>query len=141
MDNIAKLVLGMLALVGLIILMIPQGNPLTDKGAQAAVTVPAPEDIPDEVPPNDPVVATAPNANVPVQDVNAFGQPMMDPTPPGQRQAQQQQQQPGQPQQMANEGNGVNPEMVAPYPANPSLGAPAYGPQAGYQVGPIPTGG
>lgn len=141
MDNIAKLVLGMLAFVGLIILMIPQGNPLADKGTQTTETISAPEDIPDELPPNDPVVATAPNANVPVQDVSAFGQPMMDPTPPGQRQAQQQQQ-PGQPQQMANEGNGVNPEMVAPYPANPSLGAPpAYGPQPAYQVGPIPTGG
>lgn len=141
MDNIAKLVLGVLGVVGLILMMIPQGNPLADKGAPAAVSGPAPEDIPDELPKNEPVTAAASDANVPAQDINSFGQPMMDPTPPGQRQAQQQQQQPGQPQQMANEGNGVNPEMIAPYPANPSLGAPAYDNQGGFQVGPIPTGG
>jgi hypothetical protein len=142
MDNIAKMVLGMLAIVGLVIMIIPQGNPLADKGTPPAAVGPVPDDIPDELPQqSDPAEAPAPTANLPAQDVTAFGQPMMDPTPPGQKAQQQQQQNPNQSQQTANEGNGVNPELVAPYPANPTLGAPNYDPQGGYQVGPIPTGG
>lgn len=135
MDNIAKLVLGVVGMIGLLVLMIPQGNPLADKGTTEPAAVVAPDPIPNEAPPNEPETVTTVNA--PIQDISAFGQPMLDPTPPGQKQSQE----PVQPQQMANEGNGVNPETVAPYPANPSLGAPAYDNQGGYQVGPIPTGG
>jgi hypothetical protein len=103
MDNIGKMVLGLVAFIGLIILLIPQGNPLEEKPATAVVE--APKNLPPADNGDDGVdgeEAKAPGdagAPPPVTPATAndpaltFGQPMMDPTPPGQRAAQQQQKQ------------------------------------------------
>jgi hypothetical protein len=134
MDNIAKLVLGVVGVIGLIVLMIPQGNPLTDKGPETAVAVGAPDPIPNEAPKNEPDAVTPINA--PTQDISAFGQPMLDPTPPGQRQVQNQ---PTSPPPSGNEGNYSSQEPVAPYPANPGFGTPAYGGVPSYEPVEIPN--
>ncbi|MFM2410552.1 MAG: hypothetical protein RL481_1380 [Pseudomonadota bacterium] len=103
MDKIQKLVFGCLALVGLIVMAIPSGDPLAKPGqeqagapANPAVPVNAPTDAPIVVPPP-PALPANPaegngnnNANADgfaVQDFDMqnFGQPMFDPTPPGER--------------------------------------------------------
>lgn len=130
MDNIAKLVLGVVALIGLLVLMIPQGDPLNSDAPTTAVVAAAaadaaagpPDPIPNEAPQNEPDAAGANTA--PTQAIPAFGQPMLDPTPAGDRQIQQQQQQQAQQPLAGNEGNYTGEESVAPFPANPAGGAP-----------------
>lgn len=132
MDNIGKLVLGLVAVIGLIVLIIPQGNPLEDKGAaaqEAPKNLPPPDNGNDE---DDGGVERAPGeaeAAKPVtpattDDAITFGQPMMDPTPPGQR-AVQQQQQMAQQQQSQPGGSPVDDEVNS---SGPAPGAPDSGP-------------
>jgi hypothetical protein len=94
MDEISKLVFGCVALVGLVVLIIPNSDPLaSSKGAQpvAGAAIPPPPNIP-----SGPAAAPAPivgessggsSSGFAVEDYNLskFGDPMIDPTPQGQR--------------------------------------------------------
>ena len=105
MDNILKLTVGCLGLVGLIVIVVPNSDPLAATKVEAEGTAPI---AGAGAPP--PPTATAPEAQAEPSefvvddfDIDSFGQPMVDPTPPAQRAliAQQQQQ-----QQQANLNNG-----------------------------------
>ena len=138
MDNIGKLVLGLVAVIGLIVLMIPSGNPLEDKGPDAAQE--APQNLPPPVTEDDeddggvvrvpgdakaPAPVTPSSSNAPI----AFGQPMMDPTPPGQRALQEQQMQQQAQVQQQNGGTPVDDEVNS---SGPAPGMPDTGPGTGY---------
>ena len=108
MDGILKLVVGCLGLVGLIVMVVPNSDPLSPENAQSddgKPSIGAPSNANAPLPP--PPVGLADEPPAPskfvVEDynINNFGQPMVDPTPPGQREviAQQRQMQ----QQQANE--------------------------------------
>lgn len=132
MDNIGKLVLGLVAFVGLIVLLIPQGNPLEDKSApvaEAPKNAPPPgngDDGEDDGGSNEPGDAGAPKPVLPAtsNDAIAFGQPMMDPTPPGQKALQDPQQQQAQVQQQTG-GTPVDDETNS---SGPAPGIPDSGP-------------
>jgi hypothetical protein len=134
MDNILKIVLGVVAFVGLIIMMIPNGNPLQDKGPNATVAANTMADpdagkgkADEQVAPSE-APAPPPSSPSPTQDI-AFGQPMLDPTPPSMQNQQQ-------PQQGQNSGSPDDPapnEATAPFPYVPTYGQPPV-----YQYGPPP---
>jgi hypothetical protein len=117
MDNILKLIVGCLGLVGLVVMIIPNSDPLANKNGDAAdVPSQSPDGAaavangapPPPPPPPDPNASTqAKPSNVIVEDYNIgnFGEPMVDPTPPGQRN--QQQSQPYQPPQYNGAGNSA----------------------------------
>jgi hypothetical protein len=97
MDNILKMVLGCLGVVGLLVMMIPQGNPLEQKPSAvptAAAPIPAPAATPPTPPPPAPPANGSSGFKIEDHDIANFGQPMVDPTPPGQRQQQQEQNNP-----------------------------------------------
>lgn len=110
MDNIAKLVLGTLGFIGFVAVIIPKGNPLQPPPAPAVATVPAQPSVAENAPPPAPAVTTnsVEQAKNPVadNDIPAFGQPMLDPTPPGQKR-----------DNAANEGNGEPGAQVGNLPA------------------------
>ena len=92
MDNILKLIFGCLGLVGLIVMIVPNSDPLasTKPNAEGATPIASVQGAP----PPQPTVAEAttrqdqPNPSefvVDDYDIGSFGQPMVDPTPPGQR--------------------------------------------------------
>jgi hypothetical protein len=95
MDNILKLIVGCLGLVGLIVMIVPNSDPLasTKDGADETTTTAAPpigESGAPPPPPAEPVPAPASQDDqsefvVDDFDINNFGKPMVDPTPPGQR--------------------------------------------------------
>jgi hypothetical protein len=99
MDEISKLVFGCVALVGLVVMIIPNSDPLASKNADAAANgaVPPPPLVAETpvVPPSPIAGASgdvgtgAGTGGFAVEDysVGTFGQPMVDPTPPGQRNA------------------------------------------------------
>jgi hypothetical protein len=100
MDNILKLIVGCLGLVGLIVMIVPNSDPLVSKPAKTGET-PAVASAPSNaaVPPPPPAMEATPQeqANpgefaVDDYDIANFGQPMVDPTPPGQPNWQAQQQ-------------------------------------------------
>ena len=99
MDNISKLVFGCLAMVGLIVMVIPNSNPLEpDPAAQAlegmkptapaspAIVAPPPPPPPAPAQPDD--SAKSSGFTVDDYDIQNFGQPMLDPTPPAERKRQ-----------------------------------------------------
>lgn len=107
MDNILKLIVGCLGLVGLIVMIVPNSDPIAKSKAKNAVeaaptTDPAAAGTPPPPPPPpDPNAAAqtqadADNVIVEDYDIGSFGQPMIDPTPPGQRNQQVAQQLPQQ---------------------------------------------
>jgi hypothetical protein len=118
MDNILKLIVGCLGLIGLIVMVVPNSDPLAAtkvevEGAAPIVAAGAP-------PP--PPTTTAPEAQAEPSefvvddfDIDSFGQPMVDPTPPAQRAliAQQQQQQANlnNGQAIAGQGNTGQPQI------------------------------
>jgi hypothetical protein len=108
MDNILKLTVGCLGLVGLIVMIVPNSDPLAstseNPGDIATVSGPPPGS-PNAAPPPPP---PPPGQQIPPDgqdnksefatddyDIATFGQPMVDPTPPAERAliTQQQQQQ------------------------------------------------
>ncbi len=112
MDNILKLIVGCLGLIGLVVMIIPNSDPLAKKAEQnGGLASPAGNAVGGPPPPPPPSAADgsaeapeqAADGNVIVEDydIASFGQPMVDPTPPGQRN-QQQVQQPMQQQQQYN---------------------------------------
>ena len=107
MDNIQKMIVGCLGLVGLIVMIVPNSDPLAAKKAeagQATSDAPAPAPPP-PLPPQPPQVGnTSGGFVVDDSDIANFGKPMVDPTPPSRRtqQATQEQIQPTQPQKYNN---------------------------------------
>lgn len=103
MDNIQKMIVGSLGLVGLIVILVPNSDPLAVKKAevgQVTADTPAPA-----LPPPPAQVGNASGGFiVDDSDIANFGKPMVDPTPPGQRNQQNtpEQIQPTQPQQFDN---------------------------------------
>jgi hypothetical protein len=117
MDNILKLIVGCLGLVGLVVMIIPNSDPLANKKDDVTSATPASPDataaangapLPPPPPPDPNATQQADTDNVVVEDydIGSFGQPMIDPTPPGQRN-----QQPYQPPQynsgLTQPGNGA----------------------------------
>ena len=88
MDNIQKMIVGSLGLVGLVVMVVPNADPLASKKAEAeqAAAMAPPVSPPAPLQP-----ATAPNAQpsggfvVDDSDIANFGKPMVDPTPPAER--------------------------------------------------------
>jgi hypothetical protein len=118
MDNIQKMIVGSLGLVGLIVILVPNSDPLAAKKVEVGqVTAGAPAPVPPPPPlPEQPaqVGNTSGGFVVDDSDIANFGKPMVDPTPPGQRnqqttyeQTQQQSQQPsnGMAQTQSSPGN------------------------------------
>lgn len=124
MDNILKLVVGVVAVIGLIVLMIPEGDPLSSKGAAAEGKLPpsADEGEDEAVPPKN--VPPDPVGTAPQEQITNFGQPMFDPTPPGQKALEQQQQQAQQAQAQASNQSTANDPTIGGAPA-PAAGADA----------------
>jgi hypothetical protein len=107
MNNIFKIVLGVLAVVGIAVLLMPKGNPL-DKKTGAQPSEPTEQLIPQVDEPSSVVPPEQANTPPPPFVVNAteapaFGQPMLDPTPPGSK-PKQQNVQPAGPQTTPNTG-------------------------------------
>ncbi len=136
MDNIQKMIAGCLGLAGLIVMVVPNSDPLAstkDEAVDAPAIANGAPGGPGAMPPPPPPQAAAPeqlDANsefvVNDYDVNNFGQPMVDPTPPGQREFNAQQQ-----QQAANQGNNNGPPVLGGNPQGPA-GPPPPPPVAGY---------
>jgi hypothetical protein len=134
MDNILKLIVGCLGLVGLVVMIIPNSDPLAKKREQNGMAnAPAGNAVAGPPPPPAAAAGTAEapaqqdDGNVIVEDydIASFGQPMVDPTPPGQRNQQQVQQQPMQQQQPYNAGAIQQPGNLAgsgPPPPPPGMG-------------------
>ncbi len=122
MDNISKLVFGCLSLVGLAVMVIPNSDPLAaGNGAKPApgpmVPPPPPMGPPSAPPAPPPGVNGSNNGNngntnggFVVEDYNIdnFGEPMVDPTPPSQRNTQD----PGQQQGVLRSPYGITPPQV-----------------------------
>ena len=117
MDNILKLIFGCLGLVALIVMIVPNSDPLASNNAENQGAPPissAPP--PGEAAPPPPYAEPAQSQNsegefvVDDYDIASFGQPMVDPTPPGQRSLISQQQQQAQ-QQQNGQGNIAQPQM------------------------------
>lgn len=97
MDEISKLVFGCIALVGLVVMIIPNSDPLASKNAKPveSAALPAAPSVPPAASVPEPAAAAgSDNGNgdgfaVQDYDIGSFGQPMVDPTPPGQRSANQ----------------------------------------------------
>ena len=105
MDNIQKMIVGSLGLVGLIVMLVPNSDPLATKKAEVGeVTAGVPAPAPPPPPQPAPVGGASGGFIVDDSDIANFGKPMVDPTPPGQRNQQgtQEQIQPMQPQQINN---------------------------------------
>ena len=140
MDNILKLIVGCLGLVGLIVMIVPNSDPLasTKDGADETTTAAAPP-VGEAGAPPPPAPAPGPTPDgqenqsefvVDDYDINNFGQPMVDPTPPAQRALiAQQQQQNGlnnnqQPGSQANLGGPLNGGTKSGGPAGPPPAPP-----------------
>ncbi len=90
MDNIQKMIVGSLGLVGLIVMLVPNSDPLAAKKAEVgqatadapALAPPPPPPLPSQPPQ---VGETSGGFVVDDSDIANFGKPMVDPTPPGQR--------------------------------------------------------
>ena len=99
MDNILKLTVGCLGVAGLIVMIVPNSDPIAATKAEVVSATPI---VSAGTPPPPITIAAAPEdqaapSEFVVEDYNIgnFGQPMVDPTPPAQRAiiAQQQQMQ------------------------------------------------
>lgn len=130
MDNIQKMIAGCLALVGLIVLIVPNSDPLASKKLEAGQVASA-DGVPAPPPPPPPASTPPPAANnngeesggfvVNDSDIANFGKPMVDPTPlsertqpGGQEQNQPQQNNNGMQQTSGDAGNfGAQPQMNA----------------------------
>jgi hypothetical protein len=130
MDNILKLVVGCLGAVAVLVMLIPNGDPLTKKPGASVDTAPAaapsPADAPPVAPPTS-VPESGGSFTVQDHDIASFGKPMVDPTPPGQ--ASEQQIQPS-----SNEGSSSS------APAQNIVPGPGYGapPQIPAKPAPVP---
>lgn len=141
MDNILKLIVGCLGLVGLIVMIVPNSDPLasTKDGGEETATAAAPPIGTAGAPPPPPAPAPGPTPDgqanqsefvVDDYDINNFGQPMVDPTPPARRALiAQQQQQNGtnnnqQPGAQANLGGPLNGGTESGGPAGPPPAPP-----------------
>jgi hypothetical protein len=136
MDNILKMVLGVLAFAGILVMVIPSGNPLAPQDRMAAIDIPPPAPA-DAAPP----AASSASIDdkkedkfaVKDKDIASFGQPMVDPTPLGQQQQAPANSQPNYPQisQMVQQNMQptVNPNAAVPSNPNmayPNMGTPNY---------------
>ena len=106
MDNIQKMIVGCLGLIGLVVMIVPNKDPLASNQAganEAPLLAETASDgqTPPAPPPPPPPPAPSENSDTQSEpstfvvedyDIGTFGQPMMDPTPPGQRNQQAQQQ-------------------------------------------------
>jgi hypothetical protein len=132
MDNILKLIMGCLGLIGLVVMILPNADPLASANNDTEVATASTGAV------NGTAAASAPQAQAPnaVQeapasegefvvddyDINNFGKPMVDPTPPAQRNqnpVQEQNQQPANdmPQSPTFPGNSGQPPIIARSPA------------------------
>jgi hypothetical protein len=129
MDNILKLIVGCLGLVGLIVMIVPNSDPLASKKVGAEGIPPAAINSSDAAPaPPPPAAAPQDQDNasgfvVEDYDINNFGKPMVDPTPPGQRNQNTQQQEQTEQQQQSNLAqpqnggtNSIGPAVPPPPP-------------------------
>jgi hypothetical protein len=133
MDNILKLVLGCLGIVGFLVMMIPSGDPLAPPPAAPAVTNgPAPQGAPlPSANPAAPLPAEPPKVEgfaVEDHDIASFGKPMVDPTPPGQRKTESGESEPGE---SPNGGQSSYPNF--------GPGGPGVAPRPSYPVASYPT--
>ena len=135
MDNILKLTVGCLGLVGLIVMVVPNSDPLAATKAEAEGTAPI---IGAGAPPPPPTTAAPEEQAAPSEfvvddyDIGNFGMPMVDPTPPAQRNIIAQQQQMQQQQQAA----GANNTQIAGQP--PIAGGDSAGPAGPPPPPPLP---
>ena len=129
MDNIQKMIVGCLVLVGLIVMILPNSDPLASKKSEADQTSPADETLP---PPPPPPLAqpsgdgtASGNFVVNDSDIANFGKPMVDPTPLGERnQRPQQELTQQQPQQQYGTSINQKPGAITNY------GSPQFGGEA-----------
>jgi hypothetical protein len=126
MDNILKLVLATLGLVGLLVMLIPSGNPLPPPpGSVVENATPSPPPVETAAPPAPSSDGTSESGGFVVDDndVANFGKPMVDPTPPGQAQnPNQQPQSNGEPpvSETGQAAPGYTPQPAYPSNANPT---------------------
>jgi hypothetical protein len=118
MDNILKLIVGCLGLIGLIVMVVPNSDPLAATKVEVEGAAPI---VAAGAPPPPPTTTALEAQAEPSEfvvddfDIDSFGQPMVDPTPPAQRAliAQQQQQQANlnNGQAIAGQGNTGQPQI------------------------------
>ena len=133
MDNILKLTVGCLGLVGLIVMVVPNSDPLAATKADAEAAVPNVDaGAPPPPPPPPPPTTAAPEEPAAASefvvddyDIGNFGMPMVDPTPPAQQNiiTQQQQQQQAKNSQIAGQPSiaGADSAGLAGPPPPPPL--------------------
>lgn len=89
MDNILKLTVGCLGVVGLIVMMVPNSDPLAVTGATNTPSISGTAPISDtQAPPSSGFQTEQKKPSEFVVDdynIGSFGEPMVDPTPPAQR--------------------------------------------------------
>jgi hypothetical protein len=135
MDNIAKLVLGTVSLIGMVVLMIPEGDPLIKSptavaAAPSGAVPPQPAQTATSIAPQPASETPPPQPNLSQSDDQiAFGQPMFDPTPPGERARQSE----GAAVQQPNSETGG---AVSGFTAPPSFAVPS----PSYSPPPFATG-
>ena len=124
MDNILKLTVGCLGVVGLIVMVVPNSDPLAATKAEAEGAAPI---VDGSAPPPPPPTTAAPEEQaVPSEfvvddyDIGNFGMPMVDPTPPAQRNIIAQQQQMQQQQQANNNQIAGQPPIEGTDSAGPA---------------------
>jgi hypothetical protein len=130
MNNILKVLIGVLAISGFAVIIMPDGDPLaaTDPSAQAEIPVVAPTTLPEVAPAPSEGEGEASSDEGDViedEDYSGFGQPMMDAAPLGGNPATQ----------------NVNPDArPQPVQAAPDTGVPVAGnPNATMAPGQIPV--
>jgi hypothetical protein len=133
MDNTLKAVIGVIALVGVIIMIIPEGNPLAKKsdaiGRPEVIGAPPPPPPANGRPEvkDAPPVPNATKSDTPGQliydtdEYKNFGKPMVDPRPPSEREQPNmgsEQTGPQQPQQYVPMPQGYLPPTTTPDTSN-----------------------
>lgn len=130
MDNIQKMIVGSLGLVGLIVLIVPNSDPLASKKtevgqANSVQGAPPPAVPPPPLPPPAQGGTASGGFVVDDSDIANFGKPMVDPTPPGQRNQQLTQEQIQPTRDQTNNGVGQTQSNPGVYGQQPMADRPA----------------
>ncbi len=127
MNNILKVLLGVLAISGFAVMIMPSGDPLAapEQTEQPAIPVVEPTDLPTVAPAPTQAEESVDESESPEEDYSSFGQPMMDAAPLGGSPAQQK----------------ANPDgQAAPLQTAPDTGVPVAGnPNASMAPGQLPV--
>ena len=133
MDEISKLVFGCVALVGLVVMVIPNSDPLASgnavKPVESAAIPPPPNIAPAASVPPAPMTGDSSggsSSSFVVEDYNIgkFGDPMVDPTPAGQRNSNVQQQSGGVPPPPNYQGETPPPQTQSIPQSGPGIPVP-----------------